>query len=176
MVGLQQNQLLLLFLKRKLNSASINDPDDYFYPTSKDLCSRLLDFISNFEILKKPILILVLIVYMLSTFGISINKDYCCGKLRATSFFFHQQNNKACKKSFDNGCCKTESVYYQLTDSHFKSISTSIIFYRADIHKFSDFTFQDYFFETQNRLVQVITDPPDIYSRNIFLLCCNFRI
>lgn len=65
--------------------------------------------------MKKTGIILLLCIYALSTFGVSINHFYCCGKLKSIYLTLHEDNKTECDKK---GCCKTEHTFLKINDSH----------------------------------------------------------
>jgi len=127
--------------------------------------------------MKKFTLILASFFYMLSILGIGIHKDYCCGKLRATTFFYHQSDKKNCKGKAMSGCCRTENAFYKLNDSH--ETATAIILH--SIHPESNgLTYQEFkeiFFTSSTAyLFDHTNDPPESKRVPVYLLNCNFRI
>ena len=72
--------------------------------------------------MKKVAIILLLSIYAISTFGISLKEFYCCGKLQSVSLSFHFDENVKCSKSDDkSNCCKTKFQFYKVRDNHFAS-------------------------------------------------------
>lgn len=69
--------------------------------------------------MKKISLILLILIYSLSSFGIGIRQFYCCGKLESTTLSFFQVEKKKCDKDDGtSGCCKTEFKSFKVKDSH----------------------------------------------------------
>ncbi len=69
--------------------------------------------------MKKVGLILLMLIYSLSSFGIGVRQFYCCGKLESTTFSFLQVEKKKCDKDDGTtGCCKTEFKSFKIKDSH----------------------------------------------------------
>ena len=127
--------------------------------------------------MKKFTLILASFFYMLSVLGIGIQKDYCCGKLRSTTFFNHQSDKKHCKGKAMTGCCRTENAFYKLNDSH--ETATAIIVH--SIHPepavLAYQEFQEIFASsTTAYLFDHTNDPPHRKHLPVYLLNCNFRI
>lgn len=73
--------------------------------------------------MKKVLLSLLICLYGLSSFGISIREFYCCGKLKSVSFSFVQEaKEKGAKCESDNGgCCKTQHKFFKVKDNHIAS-------------------------------------------------------
>ena len=69
--------------------------------------------------MKKFALIILIFMYTLSSFGISVNQFYCCGKLKTTSLgFTHAVTEKCGAKKMMTGCCKTTFKSLQVKDNH----------------------------------------------------------
>ena len=69
--------------------------------------------------MKKIGLILLICMYTLSSFGVSVNRFYCCGKLKTTSIsFIHAVIEKCSNEKLMAGCCKTTFKSLQVKDSH----------------------------------------------------------
>jgi hypothetical protein len=71
------------------------------------------------QAMKKISLILLILIYSISSFGIGIKQFYCCGKLESTTLSFLQVEKKKCDKDDGtSGCCKTEFKSFKIKDSH----------------------------------------------------------
>jgi len=69
--------------------------------------------------MKKVSLILLTIIYALSSFGIGVRQFYCCGKLKSTTVTLIQTENKKCSNDDGtSGCCKTKLKSFKVKDSH----------------------------------------------------------
>lgn len=69
--------------------------------------------------MKKISLILLLLIYSISSFGIGIRQFYCCGKLESTTLSFLQAEKKKCDKDDGtSGCCQTKFKSFKVKDSH----------------------------------------------------------
>ena len=114
---------------------------------------------------------------MLSVLGIGIQKDYCCGKLRSTTIFYHQPDKKHCKGKAMAGCCRTENAFYKLNDSHETATAIIVHSIQPELFVLQYQEFQQiysassaaYFFDHTN-------DPPGNEQVPVYLLNCNFRI
>ena len=72
--------------------------------------------------MKRTALLLLICIYSLSTFGVSLKEFYCCGKLKSVTVTLQEYENQKCNKRDDkNGCCKTKFQFYKVTDKHFGS-------------------------------------------------------
>ena len=73
--------------------------------------------------MKKIALILLICMYTLSSFGVSVNRFYCCGKLKTTSIsFINAVAEKCSNQKMMIGCCKTTFKSLQVKDSHVAAI------------------------------------------------------
>ncbi|WP_074237707.1 hypothetical protein [Chitinophaga niabensis] len=64
--------------------------------------------------MKKVLLILLICVYAISTFGVSIKEFHCCGQLKSVgiSYITVLHNNA------NSDCCETTHHFYKITTSH----------------------------------------------------------
>ena len=70
--------------------------------------------------MKKASIILLISIYTLSTFGISLKEFYCCGKLKSVTITLQEYKNQKCGKDDDkSGCCKIKFKFYKVRDNHF---------------------------------------------------------
>jgi hypothetical protein len=77
--------------------------------------------------MKKISLILLICIYWLSSFGISLKEFYCCGKLESISVSFVPDQKNTCKKDrTDDGCCKTKYQYFKVDDKHLTVVAADI--------------------------------------------------
>lgn len=78
---------------------------------------------------KKFALILLILSYSISIFGMSVKKFYCCGKLKSISVLFQntgQKENTKNSATFGNNCCKTTYQNFQVKDNHFASADVNL--------------------------------------------------
>ena len=74
--------------------------------------------------MKKAGLILLLCIYALSIFGISLKKFYCCGRLISISVSIAQTVEQG--KRTGDGCCKTQYQSFKVKDNHIGSSQVSL--------------------------------------------------
>ena len=128
--------------------------------------------------MKKIALILLLNIYALASFGISIRQFYCCGQLKSTGISFTQNGTKKGGNSDENdGCCKTKYQTFKVKDSHTPGYGVSI-----PIVPFTDLQL----FATSPDLSLLISEPRDVENAShapplhhnipIYLLNCIYRI
>lgn len=70
--------------------------------------------------MKRFSIILLLSIYSMATFGVSLKQFYCCGKLKSLTFSIIAENGKEKCGLGDNkeGCCKTKYHSFKVKDKH----------------------------------------------------------
>ncbi len=68
--------------------------------------------------MKKCIAIILSILYLAYSGGVTVNTFYCCGKLAKTSFFNADASAKCPVKSGKKGCCESKSQIFKIKDSY----------------------------------------------------------
>lgn len=68
--------------------------------------------------MKKIAVILLLLIYTASVYGITINKFYCCGKLASVSLSVSSASKSDCKATSGSDCCKTVKANFKVKDNH----------------------------------------------------------
>lgn len=126
--------------------------------------------------LKKLLTILILVCYSISSFGVSLNYFYCCGKLKTISFTTTNKG-KNCKGDLKKGCCKNEKVKVKLkTDQKVSNAENSNFeqgVYDNVIHH-CNYTFSSKnIATTQKEFYQL---PPPKFSFKRHILYCTYRI
>ena len=126
--------------------------------------------------LKKLSLILLLIVYGLSSSGMTVNFHYCCGKLKKVEFSSVQvECGMKMKHSSSKKCCDNKQVHLKVKDDQkitegvtpaFKAISLPI--------SFSDLSFA-HFVSGGNYLIPSIFAPPPLLKQ-LYIFHCVYRI
>ncbi len=128
--------------------------------------------------MKRITVILLTLLYFVSTSGVAVSNFYCCGKLKETYIFIHHDYGKNCKGSKKSGCCDTKTVYFKVKDNH--SPSTEVKVNTPDSQKLihaailSLFTLQNLDSETIS--FAYLHAPPLISKQPVYLAVCNFRI
>jgi hypothetical protein len=69
---------------------------------------------------KRTMLILLTVIYLVSAVGIGVSRFYCCGKLAAVNLVFASGNDQKNDVEKDN-CCKNEKQSFKIKDNHFNS-------------------------------------------------------
>jgi hypothetical protein len=76
--------------------------------------------------MKRPALILLTIIYLLSCVGMGISRFYCCGKLASVTITYATADNGGNKSAQSDNCCKHEIKSFKVKDSHFNVLSFSL--------------------------------------------------
>ncbi|MFN2440617.1 MAG: hypothetical protein ABR503_15540 [Chitinophagaceae bacterium] len=77
--------------------------------------------------MKKLALILLIITYSMSTFGVSVKEFYCCGKLKSISVSLVDTGKAKCNKGgLEDGCCKLKFKTLKVKDNHFASVHPAL--------------------------------------------------
>jgi len=129
---------------------------------------------------KKIIISVIFFCYLLSVTGATIDKFYCCGKLKHTSIFFHLEQKGNCdKKMFmKKGCCHFDKSFYKVKDSHqlghIIDLPLPII---LEISNNFQYDLRIKNCSTKISEIPFANGPPIIHTGNpLFLLNNNFRI
>lgn len=67
---------------------------------------------------KRIAVILLLLIYTVSVYGITIDKFYCCGKLASVSLSVSSASKCDCKATSSSDCCKTVKANFKVKDNH----------------------------------------------------------
>ena len=126
--------------------------------------------------LKKLSLILLLIVYGLSSTGMTLNFHYCCGKLKKVEFStvpvecgmkaYHGDKKKCCDKNQVELKVKADQKITEAEKNAFKTTTLS--------GSFSDLSFSH--LANDKYLVPSIFAPPPLFNHHLYLLHCVYRI
>jgi hypothetical protein len=70
--------------------------------------------------MKKASILILLVLYAFSSFGIGIREFYCCGKLKSIHISFVQEaKEKTAKGDNEKGnCCQTTHHFFKVKDNH----------------------------------------------------------
>ena len=128
--------------------------------------------------MKKLVVILLLIMYGASTYGMTLHFHYCCGKLK--NIDFTSPKNKHCGrgKTHTMGskpCCDNKQVEIKLKGEQTPAKILQALFHSDALKPFH----QEYFILSpveSKKLVPEIFAPPPAPSQPLFILNCVFRI
>ena len=128
--------------------------------------------------MKKLAIVLLTVVYMLSTVGVAVSQFYCCSKLKSVAFSLNGSENNTSKKEIkEDGCCKTTQQYIKIKDVH---LYADAVFSPAKhfliLH--TGFPALDLIaFEKQQAVISnSINAPPLITTNPVYILNRVFRI
>jgi hypothetical protein len=129
--------------------------------------------------MKKFSLILLILIYTSSTFGMVVKEFYCCGKLASVSLSFSTDSKqKSEKKNIETGCCKTKYFSSKVKDTHVQADVIAFSanhFVQLDTHLSSGNFFP--FVSTQVNIIGGINDPPLLHnSTPVYIFIRSIRI
>ena len=126
--------------------------------------------------MKRFLLIVILISYSITSFGVSLNYFYCCGKLKAVSFAVKTETKDGIAKS-KNGCCDNKTVKLKIKDDQKNSELTAFHFdvpiFAHILNKYNNSVASIATYGNINPLYKRLAQG-NLPSRNI--LFCVFRI
>lgn len=126
--------------------------------------------------MKRVVLILILSIYSLSTFGVSVKQFYCCGKLQLVTISLVKDDKDKCSKSDNDGnCCKTKYQFFKVKDKHFGSTQIAVKHFAGPVY-FSP-SYQKVSFVSQPANIINGSHAPPLYSGiPIYISNCVFRV
>ena len=128
--------------------------------------------------MKNTALLLLICIYSLSTFGVSLKEFYCCGKLKSVTLTLQEYENQKCNKGDDkSGCCKTKFQFYKVNDKHFAAdILSSPVKHFTDLGSFATYL-QIIFPAVQQAEIANSNHAPPLYNGvPAYISNCVFRI
>lgn len=66
--------------------------------------------------MKRAISIIILVLYVIPTIGVSVNLHFCGGKLSTIAVWSAKSICKCAKKTMKKGCCKQQQATYKISD------------------------------------------------------------
>lgn len=127
--------------------------------------------------MKQVSLILLLTIYSLSIFGVSLKEFYCCGKLKSVSFAIADDSKDKCGKGDSkDGCCKTKYHFFKVKDKHLTSgeLATPIKHY-TDVVSFNP-AYQSILLPQPVEIINGSHAPPLHTGVPIYISNCVFRV
>ena len=127
--------------------------------------------------MKKIAAILLILIYSMSTFGVSLKEFYCCGKLKSVSVVIADiQKNKCDNTSKEEGCCKTKYQYFKVKDNHLTTtyVTTALKHY-TDLYSSLPIHKPALFNKTVTKIPSP-SDAPPLRAVPVYLINCVFRI
>ncbi|MEP7322278.1 MAG: hypothetical protein ABI761_10175 [Saprospiraceae bacterium] len=126
--------------------------------------------------MKKSVAILLLIAYIISSNGISLNYFYCCGKLLTISLVAGDEGKNCTGKSM-SGCCENKIVTFKLKADQKINSSPS---FESPLHITSTciIAFNQVKWEeiSNSEIIHSFNDPPEGQLTHSQDFLCVFRI
>jgi len=124
---------------------------------------------------KRIAVILLIIIYSASVYGVTINKFYCCGKLANVSLSASYLS-KTDSKTVGSGCCKTIKESFKVKDHHFSAkteltlknsfaLITPVFFVPAAPERI-----------TLREVIAYNSQAPPVQHHPLYILYSNYRI
>ena len=77
--------------------------------------------------MKQAVVILLICIYALSSFGFGYKEFYCCGKLKSAGVTLAVAGKDKCDMSTaEDGCCETKYLFFKVKDKHFASGESTV--------------------------------------------------
>lgn len=126
--------------------------------------------------MKRTALLILTLLYTLSSFGMSVERFYCCGKLAHTTYAIGDNGNQEAKAKKADNCCKTVKTTFKVKDNHF-STKTVLDFKNAVAVIVPVFFVPGPPEQAASPVLNVYdSQAPPVYRTRLYLLYANFRI
>ena len=128
--------------------------------------------------MKRTSLILLILIYSASTFGVSLKKFYCCGKLESVTVVLNDTKEEKCGKGDSNdGCCKTTFQYLKVKDSQVPSAHIEVpLNFSTDLHILTSSLQSSPLIANEIDVINGSHAPPINSGTPIYISNCVFRI
>jgi hypothetical protein len=128
--------------------------------------------------MKRITLLLLTVVYLLSTLGVAADSYYCRGKLQSTSVLEKRSALSGCKmRDQMKGCCKTKKQLFKLNDTHIYASSVSLDSRLLPVIQIPCLLSQSKISTTIQKFSNTsINAPPKGIATPAYILNCNYRI
>jgi len=129
---------------------------------------------SIFVLLKKLVVILLIMVYGLSSSGMTIQFHYCCGKLKSIGLTSVSEQQCGMKHSMQNKrCCDDKQVELKLKGEQ-KTEQAKIVFFTPDLPKRVEYSFEPQFVSSTAIVPEIFAPPP--LGNPLYILHSVYRI
>ncbi len=128
--------------------------------------------------MKKAGLILLIMIYSISTFGVTLKEFYCCGKLKTVTVTLADSEKVKCNGGDeDSGCCKTKFHQFKVKDTHIASAEVMAPQgFVTDIHTVLASLLPEVLMTTEINAINGCHSPPLYSSAPLYLQNRVFRI
>jgi hypothetical protein len=126
--------------------------------------------------LKKLSVILILLIYGLSSTGMTVNFHYCCGKLKKVEFSSAQvECGMKMKHSSSKKCCDSKQLELKVkADQKVPEGAKQVLYATGLPVSHSQFVVASPVY--QNILIPSVFAPPPLLHQQLTILYCTFRI
>lgn len=126
--------------------------------------------------MKRTAIIILTLLYTISSFGMSVERFYCCGKLAHTTYAIGDSGSKETKAVKADNCCKTTKQSFKVKDNHVgvKALmlqSNTFVASLPERHGLVSFVVI-----TISPLSYQANAPPGRQRTPAYILHCNYRI
>jgi hypothetical protein len=129
---------------------------------------------SIFVLLKKLVVILLLMVYGLSSSGMTLQFHYCCGKLKSIGLTSLSEKQCGMKHSMQKKrCCDDKQVELKLKGEQ-KTEQAKIVFSTPDLPKRVEYSFEQNFVSSTAIVPGIFAPPPP--GNPLYILHSVYRI
>ena len=133
--------------------------------------------------MKRSLIIIFLVTYILSVSGMTMNMHYCGGELSSVNLgWFTSGQDVKCgcgKKEMSSNCCKDKKLSLKLKDAHKKPVQlfdfTKRCFQKPVAIWYTPLCYSLQTYTQLNKLF-FFHDPPEPIARKILLFVCILRI
>jgi hypothetical protein len=128
--------------------------------------------------MKKVIVILLLMVYGVSSMGMTVHFHYCCGKLKTVDLTPAKADKCLKKSSYGSNskpCCEEQKVELKIKDDQSAAKVFNSLAYQEAVNP----NYEEHFInspEVHRKLITELFSPPPYSSQSLFILNCVFRI
>jgi hypothetical protein len=129
--------------------------------------------------MKKLLITLLMLLYLIPAIGVNVSAHYCGGELAFVSHIFSEKKKCMCNpKKMKKGCCEDKQQTFKIDDTQQKAellsqkFSSPIYFHVAIPAIFKIPTV----FKSIDRVNYSLFHPPNLFKRSIYLLNSVFRI
>ncbi len=126
--------------------------------------------------MKRLLTLFVTIIYFCISSGFVMNVHYCMGKINNINVEIVPSENCICGKKEMKGCCKTESKFFKLADTHQATYADVSVINPFHIVPVSYTINNATVISINTKLASTNHSPPIISPQLIYILNCVFRI